>query len=351
MAKFSLIFMYDDGKTIRWRMGPALLRALLVTLGLLPVIAGCSLWLNWMLYQERQAMQAEKSALRREVDSNAQTAARLANLEQYLSRNDPDSLSKLVVALAPPPVPAASPSELLLTSVLAGAGQPAVAKPDLAQPQTGDAGSASTDTAAHADTALDPAAHRSQTANTSGDAIGNVTGNATGDATGDASGDAPGNPASDASSGMPSLGGTVFALSSSDSDPEEPTGPPDQAEDPPVEITATDSGSDSVDKGLARVENLTARRVGARSLRISFDLYNTEQVPLLAGKAAFELVLKDGRSFPLDTYGETSYRINRLKKIVGNPILPTGITQTEGAMIRVNIFADNELIYRTLTPL
>lgn len=106
-----------------------------------------------------------------------------------------------------------------------------------------------------------------------------------------------------------------------------------------------------MDTGLARVENLTARRVGARSLRISFDLYNTEQVPQLAGKATFELILADGTTYPLDDHGDTGYRINRLKKIVGNPTLPAEVSETKDASIRVSVFADDALIYRVTTPL
>lgn len=116
----------------------------------------------------------------------------------------------------------------------------------------------------------------------------------------------------------------------------------------PSEATNT---QDAVDTGLARVENLTARRVGARSLRISFDLYNTEQVPQLAGKATFELILADGTTYPLDDHGDTGYRINRLKKIVGNPILPAEVSETKDASIRVSVFADDALIYRVTTPL
>ena len=106
-----------------------------------------------------------------------------------------------------------------------------------------------------------------------------------------------------------------------------------------------------MDTGLARVENLNARRVGARSLRISFDLYNTEQQPQLGGKATFELLLADGSIYPLDDHGDTTYRINRLKKIVGNPTLPPEVTDTAGASIRVSVFNDDDLIYRITTPL
>ena len=106
-----------------------------------------------------------------------------------------------------------------------------------------------------------------------------------------------------------------------------------------------------MDTGLVRVENLNARRIGARSLRISFDLYNTEQVSQVAGKATFELILADGSGYPLDDQGDTSYRINRLKKIVGNPTLPTEVSDTTDASILVNVLADGKVIYRVLTPL
>ena len=106
-----------------------------------------------------------------------------------------------------------------------------------------------------------------------------------------------------------------------------------------------------IDKGLARLENIVARRVGARILRISFDLYNAEVREQLAGRTGFELILPDGSLYPLDARGDTHYRINRLKRIVGNPTMPADVTETEGAYIRITVFENNDIINRLLVPL
>ena len=96
---------------------------------------------------------------------------------------------------------------------------------------------------------------------------------------------------------------------------------------------------------------MKARRVGTRALRISLDLYNTTQGKQLSGKVDFELVLADGREIPLTGGGDTSYRINRLKKIISNPTLPANIENVEGASIRAKVYAGDELIYSGSIPL
>lgn len=282
-GKYSVIFLHDGGSTRRWRMGPTSVRTLLFLFILMPLVAAASLWLNWTLWQDLNAVRSENLALQRQVDANAQTTARLANLEQFLRKTDPQGLDALLPTRSgggfiewahetqttssfPPPVPASS-AEAAAPTPPAPAPQAEPALPE--------------------ETGADPARF----------------------------------------SVAPAVGPEA----------ETPTAPP--------------SAEDAVDSGLARVENLNARRVGARSLRISFDLYNTELQPQLAGKATFELMLADGSTYPLDDHGDTSYRINRLKKIVGNPTLPAEVTDTEGASIRISVFNDGDLIYRVTTPL
>ena len=96
---------------------------------------------------------------------------------------------------------------------------------------------------------------------------------------------------------------------------------------------------------------MKARRVGTRNLRISLDLYNTARGKQLAGKVDFELVLADGSILPLTGGGDTSYRINRLKKIVSNPTLPADSGNMDGAAVRAKVYAGNELIYSGSMPL
>ncbi|MCH5276663.1 MAG: hypothetical protein J1E80_02390 [Desulfovibrionaceae bacterium] len=289
-GKYSVIFLHDGGDTHRWRIGPALVRSLIFLGILIPVIAAASLWLNSRLWQELNALRADNQNLRRQLESSAQTTARLANLEQFLRKTDPQGLDDLL------------PSR---SGAGSGAHSPAPAAPaDKAQAQP--------------DSGPEPAAEPPAKSAESADAT-------------ESAGDSP--PAPDAADGAPGAADSPDGVSS-----------PEAASDPA-------RARDPVDTGLVRVENLNARRIGARSLRISFDLYNTEQVSQVAGKATFELILADGSGYPLDDQGDTSYRINRLKKIVGNPTLPTEVSDTKDASILVNVLSDGKLIYRVITPL
>lgn len=294
-GKYSVIFLHDDGDTHRWRMGSALVRSLIFLGILIPVIAVASLWLNSRLWQELNALKADNQSLRRQLESSAQTTARLTNLEQFLRKTDPQGLDDLL----PSRSGAASSGQTTLTP--AGEHQ--------ASPVPGTEA-----------VGTDPAAQQNANPAESAESAG----------TPEPAGESP--PADTLAEGPAA-------------------DPPDGA--PGTEATAPGMASSRapVDTGLVRVENLNARRVGARSLRISFDLYNTEQVPQVVGKATFELILADGSSYPLDDQGDTSYRINRLKKIVGNPTLPTEVSDTKDASILVNVLADGKVIYRVLTPL
>lgn len=285
-GKYSVLFLHDGGDTHRWRIGPALVRSLIFLGILVPAIAVASLWLNMRLWQELNALKAENQSLRRQMEVSAQTTARLANLEQFLRKADPQGLDDLL------------PSR----SGTASSGQ---------APLTG--------------------ADERQTSPASG---------------AESAGASPAGPQS-----------TEPAESAQSADAPEPAAEKPGA-DAPDDDASTEAAApepagarDPVDTGLVRVENLNARRIGPRSLRISFDLYNTEQVPQVAGKATFELILADGSGYPLDDQGDTSYRINRLKKIVGNPTLPTEVSDTRDASILVNVLADGKVIYRVLTPL
>ena len=120
---------------------------------------------------------------------------------------------------------------------------------------------------------------------------------------------------------------------------------------PPLSSPGSAADAAQIDKGLAEIKNMKARRVGTRNLRISLDLYNTARGKQLAGKVDFELVLADGSILPLTGGGDTSYRINRLKKIVSNPILPADSGNMDGAAVRAKVYAGNELIYSGSMPL
>ncbi len=282
-GKFSLILMSDGGRTVRWRLGLTSLRVMVLVLLLLPVLAAGSLWVNWALYKERQTLLSENAALRLDTKKHGQIAARLANLERFLQRNDPDSLDKLAVARVPDAPGAPAPA--------ASSGPAAAASPASPVSPAPSAGAAPVPAPA----APAPAA--------------------------------PVAPQAGAEPGAPPP-----AVAAED---------PDAGEFPPPLL----------DNGLVRVDNIAARRVGARGLRISFDLYNTDQQPQVAGRAAFVLRLADGTDHPLEAAGDTFYRINRMKRIVGNPALPAGVASTDGASILVDIYCGDTVAYRFLAPL
>lgn len=311
-SKYSIIFMRDGGKTHRLRLGSTLLHVLLIILVVVPLVAAASLALNWKLYRDSLALRAENTALQRKVESNAQTAARLANLEQFLRKTDPEGLGELVPAVAPPAesmaVASAEPVTAARTDAGSAPGLSPQAGPDQ---QVGETPPGEPPAALNQDSAGEPTAPPATSATSATSAPA-----------------APAEPA----------GPAADAGQASDSADPEP-------------LPVADDTPDVVDKGFVRVENLSARRVGARSLRVSFDLYNTERVPQVSGKATFELLLDNGETYALSDHGDTTYRINRLKKIVGNPPLPPDVSEVEGASVRVSIYADGDLVYQVVTPL
>ena len=121
-GKYSVIFLHDGGDTHRWRIGPALVRSLVFLCILVPAIAAASLWLNLRLWQETNALKTENQSLRRQMESNAQTTARLANLEQFLRKTDPQGLDDLLPSRSGPggagSAPPGSPSERSVSAAL-----------------------------------------------------------------------------------------------------------------------------------------------------------------------------------------------------------------------------------------
>lgn len=301
--------MHDDGRSSRWRMKLSSARALLALLIVVPLIAGASLALNWYLLRERQALQHQVAEMQIRLDKQAQTTVRLSNLEQYLSRNDPDNLSRLVTAGLPEadsaedPVFSPPPSSYVIPTSAANA-EPA---PAVSQAEGSEAPVAQGAAAEVAEAEADPAEAEVD------EELQELLA--------EAENTDPENVAE--------LGDGLVA-----------------GERYPEILT-----EEPVDTGMVRLENLSARQVGARSLRISFDLYNNGRQSQLSGITTFDLVLPDSRVYPLGSQGDTNYRINNMKRISGNPTLPPEVTETSNAQIRINVFEENELVFRRLVPL
>lgn len=341
-GKYSLIFMADNGKTARLRLGPALLRSLVALLALLPIVAGVSLWLNWKLYEDRRSVLAENAILRATVDTNAQTVARLSGLEQFLQKAAPEALGELVAVSDVPPAPDMEPEITIISDAgAANSADVSGTQTSMAPGQTSDIKpNASNGDAAAASSAVVSPASNSPVQTTSPTSEAPVP-------------SAEPNANTNAASPAPNALAVTTPPTGVTPDATATVGSGETAPEilEPISDSVPQVAADNVDNGFARVENLVARRVGSRSLRISFDLFNAGQVPQLSGHTTFELIKSDGQSVALAAHGDTTYRINRLKKIVGNPTLPADVTDTTGANVRISIFADKELIYRITTPL
>lgn len=106
----------------------------------------------------------------------------------------------------------------------------------------------------------------------------------------------------------------------------------------------------AVDTGAARVENVSARLMDPRHLRVSVDLYNAgARGPQLAGKVVFSLLPPDGQLTRLPVE-DASFRINRFKKIVSTVALPSALTDTDNTALMVEVLVDDTPVFRKLYP-
>ncbi|PWL65279.1 MAG: hypothetical protein DBY37_00850 [Desulfovibrionaceae bacterium] len=305
---YSLIFMTDQGKTSRVRIGSGTLRFIIILCIALPLLLGGTLWAGWELLQRYSALRAENAALSAKLTEQSDIITRLGNLEQFLRAADPELLQQVL-----------GPTRTALENAV-----PTTAE-EKRMPEPADGPAESSEISAeHAEKQeTTPASPPSRAA------------------------EAPDTASSPpAAQEEPAKGESV-----------KPNLPPrhenssGEAAVPPLSSPGSSADAAQIDKGLAEIKNMKARRVGTRNLRISLDLYNTARGKQLAGKVDFELVLADGSILPLTGGGDTSYRINRLKKIVSNPILPADSGNMDGAAVRAKVYAGNELIYSGSMPL
>ena len=106
----------------------------------------------------------------------------------------------------------------------------------------------------------------------------------------------------------------------------------------------------SLDTGQARVENVQARLLDPRRLRVNVDLYNTRGGGSpLAGRVVLSLVTAEGQNSPLPAE-DTTFRISRFKKIVSTVPLPTALTDVDNSALLVEVLVDENVIFRKLYP-
>ena len=94
--KINLILMKDGGQTHKWNVNQGFLCFLVGTLIIIPILFVLSIWLNIHLYSERNNATQKHIELQYTVDRNAQTIARLSNLESFLRDHSPSLLGLLV---------------------------------------------------------------------------------------------------------------------------------------------------------------------------------------------------------------------------------------------------------------
>ena len=93
---YSLIFMTDQGKTSRVRIGSGTLRFIIILCIALPLLLGGTLWAGWELLQRYSALRAENAALSAKLTEQSDIITRLGNLEQFLRAADPELLQQVL---------------------------------------------------------------------------------------------------------------------------------------------------------------------------------------------------------------------------------------------------------------
>ena len=316
---YSLIFMTDQGKTSRMRMGSGALRFFSILLISLPLLLAGTLWAGWELLQRYSALRDENASLRAQLEEQRNIITRLGSLESFLRVADPELLQRVLgPSYMETSVPAAVEESVEKDASRDGSADTLDASPKNTEDIKGDSAPSPEENVVPEPSSA-PVKQEVETEKTTSQDVS-----------------LPEEKAAEPESVKPNL----------------PLRTETNTADVDTGAKAAEVGKPTeVDKGLADVRNMKARRVGARNLRISLDLYNTAQGKQLAGDVDFELILADGTVYPLTGGGNTSYRINRLKKIISNPTLPNGVEVVEGAMVRAKVYADDELIYSTSIPL
>ena len=316
---YSLIFMTDQGKTSRMRMGSGALRFFIILLISLPLLLAGTLWAGWELLQRYSALRDENASLRTQLEEQRNIIARLGSLEDFLRVAAPELLQHVLgPSYTETSVPAAVEESVEKDASRDGSADTLDASPKNTEDIKGDSAPSPEENVVPEPSSA-PVKQEVETEKTTSQDVS-----------------LPEEKAAEPESVKPNL----------------PLRTETNTADVDTGAKAAEVGKPTeVDKGLADVRNMKARRVGARNLRISLDLYNTAQGKQLAGDVDFELILADGTVYPLTGGGNTSYRINRLKKIISNPTLPNGVELVDGAMVRAKVYADNELIYSTSMPL
>ncbi len=295
---YTLMLIRDDGSAFRLRMGARALRLLLaLLLCIFPVGMGLCGWLSWTLWQDRMEYSAHRAGVEAALADAGAELTRLHNLKLFLEQHAPLTLTHLIDPQSLPTPPPGVEARVIaqLTELT-----------QMEKLLRSEASQVAEQAAVRQNGATQNGNGRSNGQGAAPAATGNATGNGTGTA---------------------AVSSNVVVENS----PDIPESPGDE-------------------NALVRVENLLLSRSGASGLRVSFDIYNTEQQPQVSGSTTFELVQAGGVT-PLTAQGDITFRIKRLKKIVGYPNLPRNALEA-GAKLRITVVSESGTpLYKVDVPL
>ncbi len=105
-----------------------------------------------------------------------------------------------------------------------------------------------------------------------------------------------------------------------------------------------------VDSGIVSLENVSARLIEGKKLRLSIDLHNATQSQISGGVVLYVLSSQGQRS-PLDL-SNSDYKIVKMKKIVSAVTIPNSIGNMTNASLMVEVLdSTGKIIHRQLFPI
>lgn len=149
------------------------------------------------------------------------------------------------------------------------------------------------------------------------------------------------------------LTGPVLQNLARQSAKEVPPSPPKSEENDVAESGPGHAEFPVVNTGLVSIENVTARLVHARKMRINLDLRNPDSTKRnISGHVRGIFITNSGETFPLPLPPEQAdFKINRFKRAVFQPPVPPNISDTTNARIILEVYTDDDsLVYRNIFP-
>ncbi|MEG2173371.1 MAG: hypothetical protein RRY29_08940 [Desulfovibrionaceae bacterium] len=134
--------------------------------------------------------------------------------------------------------------------------------------------------------------------------------------------------------------------------------PQDKPKAPNDEADSADSGPGHadfpvVDTKVVNIENVNARLLSSGKIRISLDLRNPDSKHNIIGHVKCLFIADSGETFPLSTTSEQAdFKINRFKRAVFQPPVPSAVTDTTNARMILEVYTEGTtLIYRNIFPI